>query len=57
MTANLLSRPEAGKSPFVIEFLMVLCAGIRYMAYRDDSGKWRDAYSRRELQEPVKILD
>lgn len=56
MAANSITLKDAGNSPFVIEYLMVLCSGLRHMAYLDDTGKWRDAYDRRELRGTVKVL-
>jgi hypothetical protein len=56
MTANSINLMDTGSSPFLIEYLMVLCSGLRHMAFRDDAGKWRDAYDRSELRGPVKVL-
>ena len=56
MDANAPALVDTGKSPFVIEYLMVMSSGLRHMAYMDDAGKWRDAYNRRELPGPVKVL-
>ena len=43
-------------SPFTIEFVMVLCCGMRFMAYLDPEGKWRTAFDNRELEGPVRVL-
>ena len=43
-------------SPFTIEFVMVLCCGMRFMAYLDLEGKWRTAFDNRELEGPVRVL-
>ena len=43
-------------TPFIKEFMMVHCAGFRHMAYRDEAGKWRDAYSHLLLLGSVLIL-
>jgi hypothetical protein len=56
MTANSTILKDAGNSPFIIEYLMVLCSGLRHMAFRDNAGTWRDAYDRSELRGPVKVL-
>jgi hypothetical protein len=45
MDANAPALVDTGKSPFVIEYLMVMSSGLRHMAYMDDAGKWRDAYN------------
>jgi hypothetical protein len=47
---------KENESPFIIEFTMVHCAGYNWMAYRDESGRWRDAYDNFVLPEPVKVL-
>jgi len=51
------SAPRAEASPFVIEFFMVQCPGFRCMAYRDEAGSWRSAFSHQELPEDVYILE
>lgn len=44
-------------SPFVIEFFMVEGLGFRCMAYRDNDGKWRDAFKHYELHGDIQILE
>lgn len=43
------------KLPALYENVRVRCATFRCMAYLDNSGKWRDAYSHRELPEVLEI--
>jgi hypothetical protein len=44
-------------TPFIIEFFMVQGAGFRCTAYRDQDGKWRDAFNNEELFGEVQILE
>ena len=44
-------------TPFIIEFHMVQGIGFRCAAYRDQDGKWRDAFNHEELFGPVQILE
>jgi hypothetical protein len=48
---------EAGwTSPFIHEFFLVQGSGFRCMAYRNDDGKWRGAFSDEVLQGSVRVL-
>ena len=50
-------RPvSASPSPFTLEFVMVLCYGMSFMAYQDEAGQWRTAYEHRLLPGPVQVL-
>lgn len=57
MNANANPLTDAGASPFTLEFLTVMCAGRRLMAYVDEQGRWHEAYRHRELPEPVQVVD
>ena len=47
---------NAGASPFIVEYIMVFCRDLLHMAYKDQSGKLRDAYNHIELPGPVRVL-
>jgi len=51
-----LSLNKDDRSPFLVEFVMVQGVGFVCMAYRDEDGKWRNAYSNDELPQPVRVL-
>jgi hypothetical protein len=44
-------------TPFIIEFYMVQGVGFRCAAYRDQDGKWRDAFNNEELFGEIQILE
>jgi hypothetical protein len=44
------------ESPFLVEFFMVEGRGFKCMAYRNQDGKWRAAFSNEELP-AVHILE
>lgn len=56
MNADVQELPDADQSPFVTEYVMVLCAGFRYMAYRDEAGRWRNAYDNYEIRGRIEVL-
>lgn len=43
--------------PFVTEFFMVESPCYRGMAYRDQEGKWRNAFNHVELSGEIQILE
>lgn len=44
-------------SPFDVEFFMVQCLCFRGMAYCDDEGNWRNAYSNSQLMGHIYLLE
>ena len=56
MSPNTFPPVAASLSPFIIEFVMVHCYGMKFMAYQDEAGQWRTAYEHRLLPEPVEVL-
>ena len=45
-----------GDSPFIFEFFLVQGLNFCCMAYRDDHGKWRMAFSHTELPGNVRVV-
>jgi hypothetical protein len=56
MNTETATQMESSHSPFNLEFIMVQCCGLRFMAYLDEYGKWRTAYEHRELPGQVQVL-
>jgi len=48
---------SADGSPFLVEFYLVQGTGFRCMAYRDQQGTWRNAFSNDELFGDIQILE
>lgn len=54
--AGPMTRGLNGDSPFVFEFFLVQGMNFCCMAYRDDHGKWRMAFSHTELPGNVRVV-
>jgi hypothetical protein len=50
------AKEHEAASPFIREFYIIECAGLRGMAYHNGHGKWRAAFDHRELPDDVHIL-
>jgi hypothetical protein len=53
---ELSTETRGEESPFVTEFFLVQCAGLRCTAYRDHDGRWRGAFDHVELPGLVRVL-
>jgi hypothetical protein len=51
------AEEQEGKSPFIIEFFMVQGAGFRCMAYKEDDGKWHEAFNNEILPGAIRVLE
>jgi hypothetical protein len=54
--AGPVTRGLNGDSPFVFEFFLVQGLNFCCMAYRDDNGKWRMAFSNTELPGKIRVV-
>jgi hypothetical protein len=48
---------KTAEGPFVVEFFMVEGASFRCMAYRDQNGKWRNAFNHGELTGEIQFVE
>jgi hypothetical protein len=51
------AKKSAETSPFIVEFFMVQCLCFRGMAYCDEEGRWRNAYSNSQLLGNIYLME
>jgi hypothetical protein len=54
---ELAAEEREGNSPFITEFFMVQGAGFCCMAYKENDGKWHEAFNNEVLPGAIRVLE